>query len=267
MRLQIRHRTTYSYSTPVAYALQQIRLTPKDRPSQQVLDWKIHIEGGKQELSFEDQNANTVTLMSYEGDGHDIVVECSGEVETRDTNGVSGPQGGFAPLWLFRRPTVLTHQGMGIRSLVKGLTAETENPIERCHLLSARVMDAVKYQTGQTGPATTAEEALAAGKGVCQDHAHVFIAAARQLGYAARYVSGYLMMDEREQQEASHAWAEVHIDNLGWVGFDVPNEVCPDERYVRIATGRDYAEAAPISGLHFGDSAGESLAVSLQVQQ
>ena len=74
------------------------------------------------------------------------------------------------------------------------------------------------------------------------------------------------MIDGRIDQEASHAWAEVHIDGLGWVGFDVANGICPDERYARIATGLDYAEAAPISGVTWGGGA-ETLLVSLQVQQ
>lgn len=267
MRLRIHHRTSYSYSKPVAYALQQLRLRPKERRGQHVINWQIEISGGKTELDFVDQNANPVRLMSYTGDGHEIVIEAFGEVETQDTAGIAGPQGGFAPLWLFQRQTELTRQGAGIRSLVKGLNAEIDDPIARCHALSARVLEAVSYETGQTGTQTTAEEALSTGKGVCQDHAHIFIAAARALGFPARYVSGYLLMDDRIDQEAGHAWAEVHVDGLGWVGFDVPNEICPDERYVRVATGLDYREAAPISGLHFGAAEGESVGVQIQVQQ
>ena len=74
------------------------------------------------------------------------------------------------------------------------------------------------------------------------------------------------MMDDRVYQEASHAWAEAYVPDLGWVGFDVSNVISPDERYARIATGLDYDEAAPISGIVFGDSE-ESMLVSLQVQQ
>jgi len=115
------------------------------------------------------------------------------------------------------------------------------------------------------GPAT-AEEAMAGGTGVCQDHAHIFIAAARAGGVPARYVSGYLMMDDRIDQDASHAWAEGYVAGLGWVGFDISNRQSPDERYVRLAVGRDYHDAAPISGLRIGD-AQESMIVNLQVQQ
>ena len=93
---------------------------------------------------------------------------------------------------------------------------------------------------------------------------HVFLAVARQLGFAARYVSGYLMMDDRIDQAAMHAWVDVWVDGLGFVGFDVSNGISPDERYVRIATGLDYRGAAPIAGTRYG-SGQEFLDVALSV--
>jgi transglutaminase-like putative cysteine protease len=96
------------------------------------------------------------------------------------------------------------------------------------------------YVPGATQTKTLAEDALASGKGVCQDHAQAFVAAARVMGYPARYVSGYLMMEETPDQAASHAWAEAHVDGLGWVGFDPANDISPDDRYVHIAYGLDY---------------------------
>ena len=126
--------------------------------------------------------------------------------------------------------------------------------------------EAIRYEPGWTDADTKAEDALEKGHGVCQDHAHVFIAAARLLGYPARYAGGYLMMNDRIQQDAGHAWAEVHVENIGWVGFDISNAISPDSRYVRVATGLDYREAAPVSGMRFGASS-ESLDVSIQVQQ
>lgn len=86
------------------------------------------------------------------------------------------------------------------------------------------------------------------------------------MGFPARYVSGYLMMDDRIDQDATHAWAEAHISGIGWIGFDVSNCISPDERYIRVATGLDYKEAAPISGMRIGSSE-ETMSVSLQVQQ
>ena len=122
------------------------------------------------------------------------------------------------------------------------------------------------YTVGTTDASTPAEAALALKTGVCQDHSHIFIAAARLLGVPARYVSGYLMMDATTEQAASHAWAEAHVHPLGWVAFDAANGISPDERYVRLAVGRDYREATPVSGIRLGQAA-EQLAVVITVEQ
>ena len=116
--------------------------------------------------------------------------------------------------------------------------------------------EAIDYLPGTTDVKTSAEEALAAGQGVCQDHAHVFISAGRLVDIPMRYVGGYLKMDGLIEQEAGHGWAEAFVTGLGWVGFDVSNAISPDERYVRVATGCDYSEAAPVTGITRG--AGET---------
>lgn len=267
MHLTLAHRTLYSYERPVTYGLQQLRLTPKSRPNQKVLDWDIEITGGKIELEFEDEHMNTVTLISFDGDGHTIEIKCRGQVETTDTSGVIGQHKGDVPLWLFETPTDLTRAGNATRKLIKGLNADYEDPIERLHELSRRIHEAVKYELGHTHSMTSAEDALGAGHGVCQDHAHVFLAAARAMGMPARYISGYLMMNDRVDQDATHAWVEAHVDGIGWVGFDISNQISPDERYVRVATGLDYRGAAPIAGLRIGDHGQEKLEVDIQVQQ
>jgi len=266
MRLKISHQTRYRYDAPEQYALQQLRLTPKSRNYQTVVSWQTEIEGGRKEVTFTDQHGNHVELISFEPGSQEISISSSGLVETVATNGVYGEHQSHVPLWLFKRPTELTRPGPLVRKLVKLLPSPESGDIAAMHELMAAVADAVTYETGRTHAASTAEQALEAGHGVCQDHTHVFLSAARLMGVAARYVSGYLMMDDRIEQNASHAWAEVHIRDLGWVGFDVSNRMSPDDRYVRVATGLDYKDAAPVSGMRFGDS-GESMTVTLQVQQ
>ncbi|MCH2094116.1 MAG: transglutaminase family protein [Rhodobacteraceae bacterium] len=262
MLLRISHVTKYNYDQPVDYGLQQVRLTPKSTRAQTVLQWSTTVDGGKRELGFEDHNRNTVELFSFEPGAQSLVVRAEGLVQLSNTHGVVGPHEGHTPLWLFQRDTPQTKAGKACRDLAKLATGETD--LGLLHDLSARVLAAVRYETGATNSTSSAEEVLAAGKGVCQDHAHVFIACARHLGFPSRYVSGYLMMQDNEEQEATHAWAEVHVDALGWVGFDVPNEISPDEKYVRVATGLDYSEAAPVSGHLYGSTA-ENLTVSLTV--
>ena len=265
MRLKITHTTSYHYDAPVPYALQQLRLRPKSRGHQSVQSWKVTITGGRRQVSFEDEHANNVDLISFDPGGRDIVVQCEGVVEVKDTAGVIGRHTGFVPLWLFQRMTPLTQVGPRVRALLDSLPP-AQDDLSRLHGLSAHVLSTVAYDTAQTSAELTAAQVLEAGHGVCQDHAHVFIAAARALGYPARYVSGYLMMDDRVEQTASHAWAEAHVDGLGWVGFDISNGISPDTRYVRVATGLDYLGAAPVSGMRYGKGR-ENMRVMLRVEQ
>jgi len=267
MRLQISHRTTYRFDDPVPYGLQQLRLTPKSRVGQSIVgDWAMTVEGGQVQTEFNDQHQNRVSLISFDPNATEITVQCFGEVETADLAGVVGKHAGFAPLWYFQRATELTRAGQNVRRILKGLRDSEEADLPRLHALSVRILEEVPYEIGPTHALTSAEEAIEHGCGVCQDHAHIFIAAARALGYPARYVSGYLMIEDRVHQDASHAWAEAHVDGLGWVGFDVSNAISPDARYVRVATGLDYAEAAPVSGLRFGDGR-EAMSIDIQVSQ
>ena len=262
MRLKISHTTEYEYSDPVQYSLQRLRLTPKTGPGQTVLNWKTSVEGADIEVSFDDQYQNRTELVSTNGGQHLIRITAEGEVDTEDKAGVLGPHTAFTPLWLFRRDTPLTKQGKLVRELVKSL--EPGDDLGRLHQLMKEIQTRVVYTPGATDSGTTAEQALELKAGVCQDHAHIMIAAARQLGFPARYVSGYLHMPETDAQTASHAWAEVHVNGLGWVGFDAANNICPNAGYVRVATGLDYKDACPISGMVHGIS-GETLKVAVVV--
>jgi len=266
MRLSIRHNTRYRFKEPVVHALQRLRLTPKETQGQKILDWKMTYENAVPELEYDDQNFNTVTLVAVEPGVREVLIRCEGLVDTEDNAGVIGQHSGHLPLWSFLGQTGLTKPGTAIKKMLGEIATGEESKLDRLHELSERIRDRVAYQTGETGVKTTAEEAMLHGSGVCQDHAHIFIGAARALDIPARYVSGYLMMNDRIEQEATHAWAEAHVDGLGWVGFDISNGISPDPRYVRVATGRDYRDAAPITGITFG-SQNEDLQVDVAVEQ
>jgi hypothetical protein len=237
---------------------------PVNNIQQTVQNWDIEIEGGKKELSFDDHHGNRTFTVSLNPGNSSIIVKASGTVETHDSSGILGFVHGCLPLWHFRQFTKRTKPGKGIRTLSKIIDANDQ--LSSLHELSREILSIASYQKGQTFVDTIAEDALSLGSGVCQDHSQIFISATRQAGIPARYVSGYLMMNDRIEQEATHAWAEAYIDKLGWVGFDVSNGISPDERYVRIATGLDSKGASPISGIRLG-SAVESMIVTLQIQQ
>lgn len=177
MRLKISHRTEYRYDAPVSYALQRLRLFPRSGPSQTVLEWSLTAEGAQDEARFVDGFGNDTRLMSIDGAQQAIVIEAAGIVETRDTAGVTGKHEGLAPLWLFCQQTKLCTTGRGIAGLVRAVPDGAD--VERLHGLMALVRERVAYVIGTTDAATTAEEALANGQGVCQDHAHIFLTGAR----------------------------------------------------------------------------------------
>ncbi|MBE1284487.1 MAG: transglutaminase family protein [Rhodobacteraceae bacterium] len=264
MRLTIQHTTRYSFDEPVSFGLQQLRKTPKNTPNQHVLEWHTHVKGGQKELSFEDHHHNVTELISITPGVDTLDLISEGQVELNDTHGVVGRHRGPSPLWLYARPTDLTEARAGVRELIRGL--DTGDTVDILHKLSARIRNEVAYEIGVSHSGWSAEDAIEAGNGVCQDHAHVFIACARKLGRPARYVSGYLMLNDRTTQDAMHAWAEAHVEGLGWVGFDVSNGISPDARYVRVSTGLDYSDAAPVSGTRIG-GAGEVLDVQIEVAQ
>lgn len=264
MRLKIHHTTRYVFEAPVAYGLQQLRKTPKTWPEQQIISWSTEISGGRKELTFDDHHRNTVELINIDKNATELSLTSFGEVDLTDTAGVVGRHRGPAPLWLYLRQTERTKPGTGVRELVRGVGDGT--PLERMHALSTAIREAVAYEVGASEAHWTAEDSLSDGHGVCQDHTHILLSCARALGVPARYVSGYLMLDDRTAQDAMHAWAEAHFDGLGWVGFDVSNGISPDTRYVRVATGLDYLDAAPVSGTRIG-GAGETLEVAITVAQ
>lgn len=266
MRLAIRHTTRYRFAHPVVHAIQRLRLTPKSTQGQEIIAWDMQFDNAEKQLDYEDQHRNLTTLISMHSGAEEVTVTCSGIVDTDDFAGIIGRHAGHLPLWSFLGQTPLTKPGAGMRGLLRDVRKDGRDTLETLHALSARIIEKVAYRTGVTGVDTMAEDALAQGQGVCQDHAHLFIGISRALGIPARYVSGYLMMDDRVEQEATHAWAEAHVENLGWVGFDVSNGISPDQRYVRVATGRDYRDAAPVTGISIGSTSAE-LSVAVAVEQ
>lgn len=264
MRISIGHVSRYMYGQPVQYSIQTLRLTPPSFNGQRVVEWLITAPGFGTARRFRDGFGNVAHLVSYTGTLDESVILAKGVVETSDKAGLVQGLPEVAPVRVYLRGTDITQAGEAIRELArKSCPSPTINGF---HRLMNAVRDAVDYKIGTTSETTTAEEALAAGEGVCQDHAHIFIAAARSLGVPARYVNGYFVSGDDEPAEAHHAWAEVWADGLGWVGFDAANRVCPTDHYVRLATGLDAPSAAPIRGNRRG-GANEALDVIVEVQQ
>lgn len=265
MKLKITHETTYSYDTPVEALAQSLRLTPSVCEGQRVGEWKIWVSGGQRGAAFRDGAGDWIEGWTVRGPVDSVTVSVEGVIDTRDTAGVlRGHRETVNPL-VYLRDTAATRPDQALRDLAASVQAD--DPLDLAHKLSAAVSAAIAYEPGVTGAATSAAEALALGQGVCQDHAHALIACARARDLPARYVSGYLHSShDGEAHDAAHAWAEIHVGSLGWVGFDAANACCPDDRYVRLGSGLDAQDAAPVRGMAFGAGV-EALAVRVHVEE
>lgn len=247
MKLLVRHQTVYRYDASAGRVAMRLKLMPVDTPAQTVLDWQVSVNGDVL-TDFRPNSYGEMETIWIRHDRQDnAVIVAEGLVETRETHGVVGaPVSRVNPRY-FLRETPLTRASDGIAAMARA-TPEGDGPLARLHALSAAVIDAVSYRAGVTTSATTAAQAFALGAGVCQDHAQIFIAGARSLGIPARYVSGYLLAGDGSELHETHGWAEALVPELGWVGFDPSNRVCVTERYLRVASGLDADEAAPIRG-------------------
>ena len=266
MKLRISHETVYRYDHPIRNIVQSLRLTPSVFEGQKVQDWKIEVTGGIRGPGFRDGAGDWIEGWTVRGPADQVAVAVSGRIETRDTAGVlRGHREMIHPL-TYLRDSPATHPDAGLRKLAEGVAGAADD-LDLAHRLSAAVAGAIAYRPGATGAHTTAAEALELGEGVCQDHAHALIAVARLRDMPARYVSGYLHSSlDGQAHDAAHAWAEIHVAGLGWVGFDAANRCCPDERYVRLGSGLDAADAAPIRGVGSGRGA-EELDVRVSVEE
>ncbi|PPD43946.1 MAG: transglutaminase [Methylocystis sp.] len=264
MRIRIRHETTYRYLEPAKSAIQHLRLTPRNYDGQHVSDWRIDVDRDCRLLQSEDAFGNIVHRFTADGPFDSLSTVVEGEITTFDTAGVaSGTLERFPPE-LYLRQTALTAPNAAIADFARASTAGESGMLAALHALLAALHERMAFDTDATHSATTAAEAFAHGRGVCQDFAHLYIACARAIGAPARYVSGYYLRTDGDEQVAGHAWAEAYVEDLGWVGFDPANGVSPGERHIRLAIALDYLSAAPIRGARAG-GAGETMEVKVRV--
>lgn len=265
MQLIITHRTIYAYDPAPSRVALKLRIYPSNFEGQRTLNWSVKVNDRIVEPLFTDGFGDQTALWFQHSKCDIADIVATGTVETDDKAGLIRGLPALAPSPIFLRSTELTEPDERIKELASGISGENE--LERMHALSQTVADALKYQSGTTHEKTTAAQALESGEGVCQDFAHILIAAARSRGVPARYVSGYLLTEKDEPElHETHAWAEIYIDGLGWVGFDPANGVCPTDHYVRIASGFDADQAAPIKGSITGEAA-VTLSADVQISQ
>jgi transglutaminase-like putative cysteine protease len=268
MRIRISHLTNYRYETPATSVIQMLRLTPRNHDGQYLTRWRIDVSTDCRLDQHEDAFGNITHAFTAEGPLGELTILVEGEVETRDTQGVvRGTVERFPPS-LYLRETALTSPDADIAGFAAASRDAAGGDVLRLlHGMLERLHEDMTYDTAPTHSATSAAEAFALKRGVCQDLTHVFIAASRSLGVPARYVGGYFHREDGvREQDAGHAWAEAFVPELGWVAFDPANGICATDAHVRVAVGLDHLGAAPLRGTRYG-GAGEVLSVKVRVAQ
>ena len=260
MQLHIRHETRYQYERPVKYSVQSLHLTPRRDSNQRAVAWTIVAPGRRIEQT--DAYGNIAHLLTIEEPHREIHIMVHGIVETADLEG-RHDDGSLSPL-NFLSSTTLTAPNEELRAFALSAVGQIVDPRSRAEALSEAVFNAVRYKPGISEVTDSAAVAFKSGEGVCQDHAHVFLAAARSIGIPARYVSGYLYTGDTKDA-ASHAWVDVWLGpEIGWLSLDVTHKRAAVGNYCRLAVGRDYLDAAPVRGVRQGGG-GEQMRATVLV--
>jgi len=264
MLISVRHKTVYGYDPAPGAVSLRLRLFPPATSAQTAEPWTVTVNGDPVTPLVTEATGDRMALWQHHGKTERVEIVAEGQVATTDTAGVLGLRADTAPPGVYLRQTALTEADKAIWELASAV--EGDDRLSRMHALSALIYKAISYRTGATMATTTAAEAAALGAGVCQDQAHVFIAAARTMAVPARYVTGYVLdPDSGEETDHTHAWAEAHVPGLGWVGFDITHQLCPTDAYIRLAAGLDAADAAPVRGTVTG-KADETLETHVRVR-
>jgi transglutaminase-like putative cysteine protease len=258
VRYVLEQKFRYEYGAPVRELRQRLVIVPPARHGNQYrLAHRLEVTGARARRQVRwDADGNVVAWLEAERVSHAIEFRLAAVLERVSDDGPTVLPAGALRSPRLLRPTPLTAADDRLRAMAASIAEESagdtaEDTAERvCQAVSRTIT----YADGVTGVTTTAAEALAAGRGVCQDYAHVMLALCHVLRLPARYVSGHLL-----GQGGTHAWVEVIAargDHAEAVALDPCNGRRTDGGYVTIATGRDYADVAPTSGSYCGTSIG-----------
>ena len=241
MKLMVNHQTHYNYTEIARNSIQYVKMMPQTSQHQHVMNWAISVPGEK--TLKRDAFNNVWITASQRYEYQHLTFMAQGIVELNDTE--LGLVDTHVPPSMFLQSTAATCCDQNMKDFAFDIVKVKNR--QHVEFLSQCILQQMPYQSDSTSVHTTATEAFYTGQGVCQDHAHVLIAMCRELQLPARYVSGYLF-DQNFPHLASHAWAEVFLDNQ-WYCFDVSNQLFTPKHHIYLAIGRDYLDVAPIRGV------------------
>jgi len=282
MYYAITHLTIYNYSDPIADSVMELRMQPRSDTNQRCVRFDLNVSPSAKVVSFKDHLGNTLHTFDIPAPHTKLAIKAEAVVEVKDTTLL--PNGLVYDAWdkidqqakhhdfydmllpgKFARPTAL------LEEFAKEINwSRRGDPLNLLRELTVSIYNKFDYVQHVTRVDSPIDDALSTRRGVCQDFSHIMLALVRQIGIPARYVSGYLytLKDEgdRSDVDASHAWIEAWLPDLGWVGFDPTNNLIASDRHIRVSVANDYAQASPSRGVFKGAS-GTALEVRVKVSQ
>jgi transglutaminase-like putative cysteine protease len=284
MMFDIRHVTQYNYDEPVRESVMELWMQPRAAHGQNLISFNLEVDPPAQVFSYVDTWGNTVRHFDVPHPHRRLTITAHSLVETvappplpaaldvAEWQGLAS-EAVKGDCWDFLRPHGFAASTPALAAFceklgVAGLRAQ--DPLNAVRRLSTLLYGGLDYEAGVTGADSPIDEALEAGRGVCQDFSHIMIAICRAWGVPARYVSGYLATSrdqgDRSDPQATHAWVEVFLPSLRWIGLDPTNDVLAGERHIPVAIGRDYSDVPPSRGVFKGDAESQ-LSVGVSVRQ
>ncbi|MGH9387014.1 MAG: transglutaminase family protein [Vicinamibacterales bacterium] len=283
-RYTIRHLTTFTYDTPIAESVMELRMRPATDSAQRCLQFDVTVEPGARVFAFQDSLGNWVHHFDVPQRHERLAIAARAQVDLdvpRPLPQALSPeswdeidrQATAGEDWGFREPSAFTPWSDPLVAFANSLgraARRDADPLTTVRHVMAAIHREFEYVPKSTRVDSPIDEALAARRGVCQDFSHIMLATLRRLGLACRYVSGYIApraLDEigsRSAPMATHAWVEVRLPELGWIGVDPTNNIEAGLRHVRVGIGRDYADVPPTRGVFKGRSS-STLTVSVGI--
>lgn len=277
----IRHLTRFRYSRAISESIMETRMHPRSDSNQHCLTFSLSVSPRCRVFSYRDHLGNNVQHFDIPGEHTQLVIVAESVVEQQplpDVPSFLSPDAWSAldeliasgDYWEMLLPSQFAVSTTALVDLAAKLGAtRRDDPLMLVHELNQSLFDYFEYVPRSTRVDSPIDEAILSGRGVCQDFAHTMIALLRHIGIPARYVSGYLYRSredhDRSTPDATHAWVDVLLPHLGWVGFDPTNNLVAHHRHVRAAIGRDYADVPPTHGVFRGKTSSE-LYVAVHVE-
>jgi transglutaminase-like putative cysteine protease len=277
----IRHLTRFRYSQPISESIMETRMHPRSDSNQHCLNFSLSVSPRCRVFTYRDHLGNNIQHFDIPGDHTQLVVIAESVVEQQpvpdvprflslDAWSALDEMIDSGDYWEMLLPSAFAVETPALIDLATKLdVVRRDDPLMIVHEINERLYNYFEYVPRSTRVDSPIDEAILSGKGVCQDFAHTMIALLRHVRIPARYVSGYIYRGrddlDRSTPDATHAWVDVLLPHLGWVGFDPTNNLIAHHRHIRTAIGRDYADVPPTHGVFRGKTDSE-LYVAVQVE-